>query len=67
MHCNSKLTKFNERIKFLEKKLYDNSMFIDDLATKLNKLKFSSIKKSKHTREQNLLQNYVDKNKGKVI
>ena len=65
MHCNSKLFKVDEKIKFLERNLFDYSQLIDELAKSFYKIKFSPSKKSAQKRGQNTFQNHIKRNKGK--
>ena len=65
MHCNSKLFKVDEKIKFLERNLFDYSQLIDELAKSFYKIKFSPSKNSAQKRGQNTFQNHIKRNKGK--
>ena len=64
MHCNSKLSRVDENIYFLERKLLEYSKIIDGLATSFEKLKLSLNKNIKPTEEENISENHIKQTKG---
>ena len=64
MHYNSKLSKVNKKINFLERKLFEHSQLIDELTINFCKLEFSP---TKQNRGQNTFQYYVKRNEGETI
>ena len=64
MHYNSKLSKVNDKINFLERKLFEHSQLIDELTINFCKLEFLP---TKQNREQNNFQYYVKRNEGETI
>ena len=67
MHYCSKLSRTDKKIEFLELKLFEDSHFIDDLAKKVDKLKFPSTKYSNETKERNMFQKCIKQNKGEFL
>ena len=64
MHCNSKLSRVDENIYFLERKLFDHSQYIDGLATSFEKLKLSPNKNIKPNEEENITENHIKQTTG---
>ena len=64
MHCNSKLFNVNQKIKFLERNLFENSQLINELTTNFCKLKLSP---TKQKRRQNTFQDHIKRNKGEEL
>ena len=64
MHFFSKLSNVDEKINFLEQKLFKHSQIIEELETEFGKIKFLPIKNSIQSRKSFLLKNYVKKSKG---
>ena len=64
MHFFSKLSNVDEKINFLDQKLFKHSQIIEELETELGKIKFLPIKSSKQSRRPFLLKNYVKQTKG---
>ena len=67
MHYCSKLSRTDKKIEFLELKLFKHSNYIDDLAKKVDKLKFPPSKYSNETKERNMFQKCIKQNKGKFF
>ena len=67
MHCNSKLSKVDEKIKFLERKLLQHSQLIDELTTNFYKLKLLPSKSLKQKRGHDTFQGYIKKDKGEIL
>ena len=61
MHYCSKLSRTDKIIEFLELKLFEDSHFIDDLAKKIDKLKFPPTKYTKETKKLNMFRFYMQK------
>ena len=64
MHCNSKLSKVDEKNKFLEGKLLEHTQLIDELTIYFCKLELSP---TKQKRKQFTFQDYIKINKGEVL
>ena len=67
MHCNSKLSKVDEKIKFLERKLFEHSQLIDELTTDFYKRKLLPSKNYKQKRRQDTFQDCIKRNKGEIF
>ena len=65
MHCNSKLWNLNEKIYFLEQKLFVQSHNIDELELNFKKLKVLPISSQKQLRKQSFSENNINLKKGK--
>ena len=65
MHCNSKLSRIDEKIDFLERKLFEHCMIIDEFETSLKKLKVLSTSASIQFRKQSFFESKISPNKGK--
>ena len=67
MHYCFKLSKTDKKIEFLELKLFKHSNYIDDLAKKVDKLKFPPTKHSNEAKERNMFQKCIKQNKGEFL
>ena len=63
MNFKSKMSSTDKKIKFLERKLFDQSQSIDELTRNFDKL-FSIGKKSTFSRRQTNFEDRITKNKG---
>ena len=67
MHCNSKLSIIDDKINFLERKVFKYSQVIDELTLNIGKLNFLPTKKLTKNKRQNVLQNCIKQSKGKSL
>ena len=67
MHCNSKIWNIDEKICFLEQKLFEHTKIIDELELSLKKLKVLPYISPKQPRKQLFFEKYVNLKKGKLF
>ena len=67
MLYKSKLSIVDEKIDFLERKLFEYSKIIDELATSFEKLKFSLNKKSIQAGRENIFESHIKHNIGSFV
>ena len=65
MNCNSKLWNLDDKIYFLEQKLFENSKIIDELELNLKKLKVLPNSSQKQPRKQWFSEYNINLKKGK--
>ena len=66
MNFNSKISSTDEKIKFLERKLIDQSQFINELTKNFEKL-FSTKNNPKFSWRQTNFEDDITKNKGNIL
>ena len=67
MHCNSKIWNIDEKICFLEQKLFEHTKIIDELELSLKKLKVLPYISPKQPRKQSFFENNITLKKGKFV
>ena len=65
MNCNSKLWNLDDKIYFLEQKLFEHSKIIEQLELNLKEIKVFPFSSPKQPRKQSLSENSINHKKGK--
>ena len=67
MHCNTKLSRIDEKIDVLERNLLKHCQLIDGLAKNFDSLNLVPTKKSKKTKLHNITECHVEQAKGEQL